>query len=289
MKKIILFLTLLSLPLLSSSQEKIEIKRNTYTYTDTLQLDFYTIEKNTDKNRPLIVLVHGGGFSAGNRDNPTEASFCEKIASQGFAVASISYRLTRKDKSFGCDCPAKDKIETFVKASEDIANALIFLHSKKDDLIFDKNKSILVGSSAGGEAILNTAFMLNDYRFDHIKKIPLAAVISFSGALINSEYINEENAIPALFFHGLKDKLVPFSTAAHHYCSSDKDGYIILEGSKSISDKLKELNTSYILAYDPNGGHEWANLAYQEIDRINYFIEEIVLNKRFIQLTYMLE
>jgi len=277
----------LILPFLGISQEKIE--KQTFTYKDTLQIDFYSVKEKTNTNRPLLVLVHGGGFSSGKRDGIRQTAFCEKMAANGYAVASINYRLTRKNKSFSCDCPTEDKIDTFIKASEDVTDALLFLHKESETLLFNKNKTVLIGSSAGAEAILNTAFMLDDYRFKHIAKTPVAGIVSFSGAMLNTDYINQKNAIPTLFFHGVKDNLVPYTTAPHHYCDTDEEGYLILYGAKSIADKLQELNTSYILAFDPEGKHEWSNIAFEKTDIIHYFVEEIILKQKFIQLTYKLE
>jgi acetyl esterase/lipase len=98
-----------------SGSEK--VNRSTFVYRDTLKLDFYSLNRSFSENRPLIILVHGGGFSSGKRDGADEAEFSRKMARKGYAVASISYRLTRKGESFGCDCPAQTKIGTFVKAS----------------------------------------------------------------------------------------------------------------------------------------------------------------------------
>lgn len=273
----------------ATSQGYVEIKADTkittktFTYTDTLKLDYYSLNKNIDKQRPLLVIVHGGGFAGGKRNNPLEVNFSKKMASNGYAVASISYRLTRKGKSFGCDCPAEDKIKTFVAVSEDITEALLYLHKRANSLQFDLSKTILIGSSAGAEGVLNTVFMRNHYRFNHIDIVPIAGVVSLAGAMIDKEYITEQNMIPALFIHGMKDKLVPFGTAPHHYCSTDSSGYVILEGAEAITSRLRKLNSSYILAVDPAGNHDWANLGYAEIPLVDMFIQKLIIKKGFMQ------
>lgn len=262
-----------------AQQPEDKINKETLTYKDTLQLDFYSIEKFQSSVQPLLILVHGGGFASGKRDGKNEIEFSRKMAKKGYAVASIGYRLTRKNDVFNCDCATEKKINSFVDGAEDLADAIVFL-SAQTSLQFNRNKIVLIGSSAGAEIVLHLAFMHDDYRFKHLAPISIAGVISFSGAMIDASYINETNAVPSLFIHGKKDKLVPYETAAHHFCSTDKDGYLMLDGPVTITDRLKKLKTSYFLAYDPEGGHEWANKAYQETDLVQKFIHDIILENK---------
>ncbi len=277
-----LFLFLFLVVSASFAQVSGDISRQTFTYRDTLQLDFYSAEVPVSHARPLIVLVHGGGFSGGTRDGIGETTFCREMAVSGYAVASISYRLTRKGASFGCDCPARDKIDTFVKASEDLADALNFLR-EQEQLAFDRNTIVLAGSSAGAETVLNAAFMGDHYEFRHIGPLGAAGLISFSGAVLDSDYIREGNALPTLLFHGEKDELVPFGTSPHHYCAPETEGYLILDGSASILQRLAAAGKPYILAFDPEGGHEWADEGYLHAELISHFIENLVRKGEFEQ------
>ncbi|MFS4467800.1 alpha/beta hydrolase [Maribacter sp. 2210JD10-5] len=262
-----------------------KISVNTYTYSDTLQLDFYGAKKDTLKNRPLLILVHGGGFASGKRDNPLEKKFCKEMAIKGYAVASISYRLTRKGKSFGCDCPAKQKLRTFVEISADILQAVSFLSEQRNLFGIDTEKIILIGSSAGAEGVLNTAFMKHQEEYMTLlyEDLKFAGIVSFAGAVVDARYITPENAVPTLLFHGKEDNLVPFGSASHHYCPSDKSGYLLLDGSASIAQRLENLKISYQLMYDTKGNHDWANLAYRYTDEISEFIKKVVIDEQHIQ------
>jgi len=162
-----------------------EIEISSYTYKDTLQLDFYKPIVKSDEPRPLMVLMHGGGFAGGNRNGGGELKFCQDMAEKGYAVASISYRLTRKNDPFNCDCDTDKKLFSFISACEDLSDAVHFMNNEKS-LIFDRNTIVLVGSSAGAEAILHSAFMSHDYRFNHIPVFNISGVISFSGAISNA-------------------------------------------------------------------------------------------------------
>lgn len=261
------------------TQDSSEVNKLTLTYKDTLQLDFYSPIKPQQKEMPLLLLMHGGGFAVGKRDGKLESRFCIEMAKMGYTVASISYRLTRLNDPLSCDCASDKKVKTFVNGAEDLANALVFL-SGQQSLQFNRNKIILIGSSAGAETVLHLAFMNDDYRFKHINSVKVAGIVSFSGAMMNASYISESNAVPSLFIHGEKDLLVPFGTGAHHFCAEDKAGYLMLEGPKTMTEKLKKLGISYYLAYDPEGGHDWANKAYKQKELIHQFIQDIILEKK---------
>jgi acetyl esterase/lipase len=256
------------------------VLKTTHIYKDTLALDYYTIKTRksvetveTVRN-PLVVLVHGGGFYGGRRDGAGEEKFSREMAQKGFDVASISYRLTRKASGFGCDCPARDKITTFLNATEDLMAAIDFLEGNPG-FEFDREHIFILGSSAGAETVLTAAYMTGHYEFKSIEPRKFAGVIALSGAVIDSDYITKENAIPALLVHGEKDDLVPFGTAPHHYCETSDPGYLMLDGSNTIAARLEALGTSYILAEDPEGNHDWADEGYELIELIGQFIENV--------------
>lgn len=275
----ILLMAFLLPPLLGYGQQGSKITKQTFQYKDTLELDFYVSDQAPPADRPLLVLVHGGGFDSGKRDGADESKFCDAMAQKGYAVASISYRLTRKNDPFSCDCDTEKKMSTFVGGSEDLADALVYL-TADSQLLFDRNRIILIGSSAGAETVLHSAFMSHHYLFKHIPPINISGVVSFSGAMVNASYISRSNAVPALFIHGKKDELVPYDTAAHHYCSEEKAGYLMLDGPLTMTKKLKKLKTSYILAFHPEGGHEWSNKAFLQTELVQKFIDGMVLDQK---------
>lgn len=285
MRRTLLLLIVTFLTISGYAQTTVEVNKLTLTYKDTLQLDFYSPKKSSEAASPLLLLMHGGGFAMGKRDGAEESRFCTTMAQKGYTVASISYRLTRLNDPLSCDCATDKKVKTFVGGAEDLADALVFLSDKKS-LKFNRNKIILIGSSAGAETVLHLAYMNDDYRFKHINSVKVAGLVSFSGAMMNASYISQSNAVPTLFIHGKKDQLVPYGTAAHHFCSQDKAGYLMLDGPETMAKKLKNLRTSYHLAYDPKGNHDWANMAYRETDLIHNFIDNIVLEKKASNLTF---
>jgi len=239
-----------------------EISKETYTYAtkdgQNLDLDIYLPQGDAALERATLIYMHGGGFSGGTRDDENIQEFCNRMARYGYVVASISYRLTRKDQpgAFGCDCPAVDKLNTFNAAVEDIQDATFFLIENREQFAIDPQKIILSGSSAGAEGVLSAAYQPPYcYGLDS-GPVSYAGVIGMAGAIVDTMNIYDESAIPSLLFHGTDDPLVPYGTAPHHYCSEDQPGYLILHGSYTIAEKLRSLHVPYWLHTTCGGEHE---------------------------------
>ncbi len=68
---------------------------NSTTYsTMDLKLDVYK-PANTAKKRPAILLIHGGGFSGGDKSDVNIVNIANYFASRGWVAFSINYRLMR--------------------------------------------------------------------------------------------------------------------------------------------------------------------------------------------------
>lgn len=261
-----------------------EISVETLTYAtkegENLDLDIYLPMADAETERATLIYVHGGGFSGGQRDHEGIQDFCTRMANHGYVVASISYRLTRKGtpEAFGCDCPANDKLNTFYAAVEDLQDATFFLIENREQFGIDPQKIILAGSSAGAETVLNTAYQPPYcYGLDS-GPVSFAGVIGMAGAIPDTAVIYDESAVPSLLFHGTDDPLVPYATAPHHYCDKDKAGYLILHGSQSIAEKLRQLDTPYWLHTSCGAGHEMASKPMEDyVDVIVEFCNTFVV------------
>lgn len=243
-----------------------EVNQQTFTYATVdgkvLFLDLYRAQGDTEAKKPLILYVHGGGFSGGTRNGESLVAFARDFAKKGYTVASISYRLTMKGKSFSCDQAAQNKIRTFQAAAQDIRQATKYILDRQVEWGIDPAKIVLAGSSAGAEAILHAAYWKQEDLPPNTVALPAgfryAGLISMAGAIVNLQLINETTAIPSLFFHGTCDNLVPYATAPHHYCQAGDVGYLILHGARSIADRLQDIGKPYYLFTICNGKHEWA-------------------------------
>jgi acetyl esterase/lipase len=83
---------------------------------------------------PVVVCIHGGGFRAGNRYG--YRPLCVKLAEQGYAALTISYRLAPKYQ--------------FPAAIIDCKSAIRWVRRNAEKYNFDPNKIGVTGGSAGG-------------------------------------------------------------------------------------------------------------------------------------------
>ncbi|MEM8967358.1 MAG: alpha/beta hydrolase [Bacteroidota bacterium] len=269
------------------------VQMETYTYAEkpdeSLELDLYLPQNDQEKLRPLLLYVHGGGFSGGQRNGDRTNQFCQQLAQKGYAVATMSYTLTMKGQSFSCDQPTPNKINTFRVAANDIARATRFLAERSEEFGINANQIVLAGSSAGAEAVLHAAYWRDTWTVDDQELLPedfsYAGVISMAGALVSLDWVTEESAIPTQFFHGTCDNLVPYGEAPHHYCSVGEPGYMPLYGAEVISAKLRELGKPYYLYTVCQGRHEWAGRPLSNnVAEITDFLYHDVLNQEKRQL-----
>lgn len=264
------------------------ISSKTFTYSirdkDTLKLDMYQPKNDSILGRSLFVMVHGGGFTKGERNESSLVYLAENIAKKGFVVASIDYRLV-KNKPINCSYPANDKVKAFSNASEDLLNALLYLVKRKNSFLIDETKIILFGVSAGAETALNAVYN-KDFvvkNKDLYKDIKPAGIISLSGAVLKPELIIKDNMIPTVLYHGINDKVVPYDTSSHQSCLPTSPGFLLLSGSKIISDKLEANSGSFLLHTYLNKGHDIFNLPTDDFYQAFVFINKTVFNKKFYQ------
>lgn len=264
----------------------------TYTYAikgnDTLKLDVYSPKQiNKSQKLPVLLWMHGGGFSGGSRDYKDDVELCQYAANNGYIGISTSYRLLRKGKKsgFGCDCPKEDKLETFKQTAIDYLDAAAFVVENAEKLKIDSNYIIAGGSSAGAEGILNAVFM-REYFADDLeayKNVKFAGAMACAGAVVNANYITKNNAVPTVLLHGTEDQLVPFGSASHHYCEISKPGYLILDGASVIAEKLAEFETSYYFQVVKGGQHEISAIPFSHLDKIFAFFDRTIMHDEIIQ------
>ena len=97
-------------------------------------LDLYLPEGDGSTVYPLVVLIHGGGFSLGSSaDERDRATF---LAGQGFAAASLNYRLSGDAQ--------------FPAGVQDVAAAIRYLRAHAPGWGVDPARIAVWGESAGG-------------------------------------------------------------------------------------------------------------------------------------------
>ncbi len=117
----------------------------------SLTLDLYLPEKAPKVPLPLLVWVHGGGWSAGDKRPCPSAAFVPT----GWIVASVGYRLTT--------------VAPFPAQIHDLKAAIRFLRAQADAWGIDPERIAAMGASAGGHlvALLGTSGRVEELEGTH--------------------------------------------------------------------------------------------------------------------------
>lgn len=221
-----------------------------------LELDIYYPKTDNFKNRPLVMLIHGGAFYIGSKESAVEKALATTLAKRGYVVASIAYRL-------GFKLLASDIELSGYRAIQDGKAALRFLAHNAKGLGIDPNQIYVGGTSAGGVASLNLAFMDSDELPERIQEAikqrrigsmeasgnkydetyTIKAVANMWGAVSDLNMIDPDEKVSVLSIHGTADEIVPFEYDFPFKNSLMVNRMIMdkMYGSKPIHDRLQIL------------------------------------------------
>ena len=193
-----------------------------------LRLDLYRPDAVCTAPRPLVVMIHGGGFRRGARDHPPWPGFATDLAAAGYVAASIDYRLQGDDPvpspPFAAMWPdwrsrqpgraaagsrarrRRLQARAAVSAFEDTAVAIHWLRDNAAGHCIDPGRIALWGASAGAITALQTAYALDDYG---IWMPTFTAVVDLWGGLPVDVHL-EPGEAPLFIVHGTRDTVVPY-------------------------------------------------------------------------------
>ncbi len=135
----------------------------------SLKLDFFEPTQRRQE-RPLIIWIHGGAWRSGSKSDVPIIKFRE----QGFAVASVDYRLS--------------PVARFPSQIHDIKTAIRYLRLHAERLEVDVDRFVLAGASAGGHLAVLAAVsdgvqeLSGPNGASEIPSLKVKAVVSFYGA-----------------------------------------------------------------------------------------------------------
>lgn len=121
------------------------------TYCNSQTLDLYVPRAAVTRPLPIAMYVHGGGMTAGDKSdlNPV---FLDALASAGYAIASVNYRLAPQVK--------------FPAQIEDVKCAIRYLRAKAPRYGLNGNEIFAFGTSVGGELVALAALTGQHSAFD---------------------------------------------------------------------------------------------------------------------------
>ena len=116
------------------------------------------------KNRPGVIVIHGGGWVQGDKESMLEP-FCLPFVEHGFVVANVEYRLAS-----AAPAPA---------AVNDVLDAAKWFLDRAADYKVDPNQIIVTGDSAGGHLAMMVGMTPESAGLG--PSIKIAAIINFYG------------------------------------------------------------------------------------------------------------
>ncbi|MBR4949440.1 MAG: prolyl oligopeptidase family serine peptidase [Clostridia bacterium] len=162
------------------------------------KFDVYYSESDTEKKRRGIIVVHGGGFWAGDKKQPYIVTLCNLFAQYGYVSFSVDYRLfsreTRPEFCGGAPVAAVD-IELLRK----------FLFENAEKFNLDTENLYISGGSAGGMGSLEAAKLYKGYN----------AMVNLWGTYKDAQCPTD--FIPTFLVHGTVDKDVDYNFSVEFF------------------------------------------------------------------------
>ncbi|MBJ7325895.1 MAG: alpha/beta hydrolase [Chthoniobacterales bacterium] len=206
-----------------------------------LFVDVYQPEGDPATNRPVVMLVHGGGFrTSGVRTQKYIVHFANELARRGFVAVSVDYR--QRD---GKDMPTPaDELPALKDAAADALTALQWVRQHGADYGYDPEKIFVAGGSAGGRITAALACRENGDtgglpmtdKFSTTE--PPSSVTSESGA----DYNRKGLIAAAIFWGGPEPEFRCFTVDGGDLpcvlIHGTYDSTVPADGSASLHDKL---------------------------------------------------
>ena len=207
-----------------------------------LTMDIYTPEDDPSESRPLLLLIHGGGFLNGDKAEESLVDWANHFASLGYVVSSINYRLGFRPVPESVDCAA-------YRALQD-ANAAIRYLLQQDSLSIDPRLIFVAGESAGAITALNLAYMeeynrpsstrsslfglfedegpIDDIVPPEKQSFSIRAIGNLWGAVSDTVMLRNSR-VPVISFQSQTDRTVPYGTGHPFENLFDSSWYDVVE------------------------------------------------------------
>jgi len=233
-----------------------------------LDMDVYEPEGDTLTNRPVIVFVHTGSFFSGHNELDDVVDLSISAAKRGYVAISINYRL-------GLNIISTYSGERAVyRAVQDGGAAIRYLREFPEEFGINPDQIFMWGTSAGAIVALHLSYLDNDDRpdatyggrgdpdlgcpicegNDYVHDPKPNAIVSCWGAIGDLDWIDADDTVPAIMFHGTADPIVPFNSG---FPFTLDIALPIVYGSNLIHDRLYELGIEHELHAESGLLHEY--------------------------------
>ncbi len=262
-----------------------DLKYNNYS---TLDVYYPAYLDETSKKQPMIILIHGGSWKTGSKDWLDIVFMSRFLASSGFVVFAINYRLLPD--------------ANFTQIVNDVRDAIVFSKKVANQYHADNTSVFLWGRSAGAHLSLIAAYTADHPWFrEHcgnytVEQLRVNGVISFYAPtkliyprdprlsryqdLFKKFLGGTDEEVPEMYelaspvTHANRSE-VPPTFIAH----GQLDLLVDVEAAYLLADALKENNKPGAMVIVP-----WANHAYEIIPHLPGGQVSLYYALRFIAL-----
>ena len=247
---------------------------NTYNVsygTDGLQkMDVYLPAGRSTSTTKVIILIHGGGWSSGDKSDFTQFVDTMKRRLPGYAIINIDYRL------------ASGTSNLFPTQENDVKSAIEFIYSKRTEYHIS-DKFVLLGASAGAHLSL-----LQGYKYSSPVKIKV--IVDFFGPTdLTDMYNNPAPLAPPTLLAAVMgatpvtNPVLYSSSSPINFVTAQSPPTIILHGgldplvspnqAVALNNKLQTMGIVHQYVFYPTESHGWvgANLV-DSFDKIEAFL-----------------
>jgi alpha/beta superfamily hydrolase len=140
-----------------------------------MDISFPTNDTIPRCGRPLVVVLYGGAFMAGNKEDGQVQQLMKDFAQRGYVAIAPNYRLGmfQTERQINCNVSglfniewnclnAQDTIEwyrAYYRAVQDAKGAIRYMIAHKDSFQIDPDNVFITGFSAGGFVALGAALL----------------------------------------------------------------------------------------------------------------------------------
>ena len=264
-----------------------------------LTMDVYEPAGDTLTNRPVMVFAHTGSFFSGHNELDDVVALATSAAKRGYVAVSINYRL-------GLNVLSTYSGERAVyRAVQDGGAAIRYLREFSEELGINPNTIFMWGTSAGALIALHLSYLDdedrpeatyggggdpdlgcpicegNDYPHDPKPN----AIVSCWGAIGLLDWIDANDNVPAIMFHGTLDPIVPFNSG---FPFTLDIALPIVYGSNLIHDRLDEVGIENELYAESGLLHEyWGTLNGNWFGGPNEYFDQIQTNAYSFLYNYL--
>lgn len=236
------------------------------------KMDVYLPAGRNSATTKVIILIHGGGWSSGDKNDFATYIDTLKKRLQGYAIFNINYRLVSGANNL------------FPAQENDIKSAIEFIYNKRNEYHIS-DKFVLLGTSAGGHLSLLQAYK-------YISPVKIKAVVDFFGPTDLIDLYNNPASIfaPPTLVAGVVGGTPSTHTTLYqqsspiNYVDMNSPPTIILQGgvdflvspnqSVALKNKLALSGVVHQYVFYPTENHGWvgANMI-DSFDKIVAFLQ----------------